>query len=110
MLYRIITEGINADGIRAILAAHRLDYSMFAGGGAYKGMAESTIIVDLLFIPYASARAAAYAIGRANNQECVLLECIPCTAEFIDTRADYAPPPVNSGIPAGILEEATWKN
>lgn len=84
-IFRILTERKNVRGIRRILAAHRLDYTLFHAQGCFDGRPEPSTIIELCLVTRAQAAAVALAIGRANNQRCVMLQTVQGTAALLDT-------------------------
>jgi hypothetical protein len=84
-IFRILTERRNVRGIRRILAAHGLDYTLFHAFGCFGGTPESSTIIELCLVTRAQAVAVAVAIGRANNQQCVMLQTVSGSAVLLDT-------------------------
>ena len=84
-LYRIFTEDVKVANIQSVLAQHKLDYTLLHGQGCWEGTTESSLIIELVNVSRAVVDAVAYAIGRANHQQSVLVQAIPCEVAFIDT-------------------------
>jgi len=84
-IFRILTERKNVRGIRRILAAHGLDYTLFHAFGCFGGTPEPSTVIELCLVTQAQAAAVAVAIGRANNQQCVMLQTVSGSAVLIDT-------------------------
>ena len=92
MLYRIITENkVNSkDVIIHAMAAQGFEgYTMIKARGYWKGVAEKSVIVEVSCsnedVSSVSLRviAAARLIKEGLQQECVLVQEIPCSQEMI---------------------------
>ena len=84
-LYRIFTEDVKVGNIQSVLAQHKLGYTLIHGHGSWEGTTEASLIIELVNVSRAVVDAVAYAIGRANHQQSVLVQAIPCAVTFIDT-------------------------
>ena len=84
-IFRIITERKNVRGIRRILTTHKLDYTLFHAFGCFGGTPEPSTVIELCLVTQAQAAAVAVAIGRANNQQYVMLQTVSGSAVLIGT-------------------------
>ena len=84
-LYRIFTEDVSVGNIQRALAAHNLDYTLIHGQGCFEGITEFSLIIEIVGHSRAEIDSVALAIGRANHQQSVLVQAIPCELAFIDT-------------------------
>ena len=87
VVYRIVTERTPAyvKTIKRILGELHLDFSMYSGIGSYHLAEEKSIVIELAFVSRNRALVAAKLIGRANGQECILFQEIPCQSTLIGT-------------------------
>ena len=86
-LYRIFTEDVKVANIQRILAEYKLDHTLIHGQGCFEGTAEFSLIIEIVGHSRAKIDAVALAIGRANHQQSVLVQAIPCQTAFIDTSS-----------------------
>lgn len=87
VVYRIVTERKPAyvKTIKRILGELHLDYSMYHGVGSYHMTPENCVAIELCFVSRNRAMVAAKLIGRANGQQCIVFQEIPCTSTLIGT-------------------------
>ena len=90
VVYRIVTERTPAyvRNIKRILGELHLDFSMCNGVGSYHLTDENSVVIELAFVSRNRALVAAKLIGRANRQECILFQEIPCTSTLIGTGVE----------------------
>ncbi len=94
MLYRILTEDMNRDGIMEIIDRHFTGYTLYQTRGIYEGKAEHAMVIEIdtgTGINPVGARNErdmmikdiVEQIKKLNDQECVLVQKIDCESEFI---------------------------
>jgi len=87
MLYRIVTQRKRVRRIRKICNRLFDGYTMYPADGAWKGIAEKSLVVEVLTdgLSYASVRVkqAAQEIRELNRQECVLVQSFPCNGVLV---------------------------
>jgi hypothetical protein len=82
-MYRIVTEYKNVGMVKSTLLGLRLDYTLYAGDGSWRGQPESSLVIELNDVSRALAVRAARSIKRINHQEAVLLQEIPVSSQLI---------------------------
>jgi hypothetical protein len=82
-LYRILTEHKNVDGVTRWLLDCRTDYTLFVGDGAWHGIPEGSMALDLADVSRAEAIEIAQFIKAMNKQETVLILEIPVVAIIV---------------------------
>lgn len=82
-MYRIVTEDINVEGIKAALVGFDLDFTLFRGIGSWRGKEEQSVAVELDRISRETAEMVARAIKTLNDQEAVLLQEFPIKTELL---------------------------
>lgn len=83
MLYQILTEDVNREGISAILDASFPAYTLIPSSGHWQGIAEPSLVAEIETDNATAVHAAAEAIRSANHQQAVLVEAIPSQAELV---------------------------
>jgi hypothetical protein len=78
MLYRIMTENVNGESIKAMVGKQFDGFTMFSAKGVWKGIEESSLIVEVVSeLPIIKkVKALARRIKKLNNQEAVLVEVL----------------------------------
>lgn len=82
-MFRIVTEYKNVKGIKAVLSARDLDFTLFRGDGSWRGTEEQSLAVELDHIPRETAEEVALAIKAMNQQQAVLLQEFPATSNLL---------------------------
>ena len=82
-MFRILTEDKNRDGILAILDSYVDGYTLFYGAGAWKGVRELSVSIDIIGAERSTVYAIAEEIKQANAQESVLVYEIDAHPVFI---------------------------
>lgn len=83
MLYRICTENTNYDEILKIIYGYFDGFTVLTGTGYWKGGKEHCLIIEITTDNVNAIEKVAYAIKKANKQESVLIETIPCECKFL---------------------------
>ena len=83
MLYRIITENINRQGIIQLTAEYTDGFTIIEAAGFWKGKPEKTLIIEIVGIGCSTANKIARGIKTLNNQESVLIQLIKVKDYFI---------------------------
>lgn len=76
-MYRILTERKNVDRKRMFLAVCRVDYTMFDCCGAWHGVAEDSLAIELANLPQEVCESVARLIKHMSNQQAILLQELP---------------------------------
>jgi hypothetical protein len=82
-MYRIFTERKNVKGIKKILSELVEGYTMYKATGAWKGVEEGSLVIELEGISHPTALLVASSIKAHNRQESVLLQNILTVTEFV---------------------------
>ena len=82
-MFRILTEDKNRAGILAILGRYVDGYTLSESIGAWKGVQEKSLTIDLVDVPRETVEKLARVIKWENQQDAVLILEIPVTAHFI---------------------------
>jgi hypothetical protein len=72
-MYRILTEDVNRDSIKAILARHVMGATLTYGSGMYKGEWEDSLAIYLVNVGLEIVETIAQEIKVANKQESILI-------------------------------------
>lgn len=82
-MYRIYTENVNPQAVRAILDSHVTGYTIIEAIGSWKGQLEDSLIIELVDVPASTVTAIARTIRAHNRQESVLVVVFPESHVFI---------------------------
>lgn len=82
-MFRIATEAKNVEQIEAFLCGFGLDYTLVPGKGAYHGVEESSVIIELENSLRGHVEYAAETIKIMNRQEAVMVQEIPSISKLI---------------------------
>ena len=81
---RLYTEDVNRDNILAVLDKYEDAYTIFAAIGAYHGVRENSLVIELARnISLAEAETIAEEIATVNKQESVLVTRGDNFSEFV---------------------------
>lgn len=85
MLFRIFTENKNQAQVEYIVSSHFDAFTIFKATGYWKGIPEHSLVIEVSGddIIEASIRDMCAQIKSHNEQECVLIQKIECSQEFI---------------------------
>lgn len=82
-LYRILTESKNIGQIETWLIAHGFDYTIFTGNGAWRGVRENSMAIELVTVSRDEAAWVAISIKEMNQQEAIVVQELPILTIFL---------------------------
>ena len=82
-IFRILTEEINVDRLKATLVGLGLDFTLFHAQGCWHGRKENSLAIEFDDVSRHRAEEVARIIKSMNNQEAVLLQEIPVNSILI---------------------------
>jgi len=82
-MFRILTENKNVDRVKKALIRLGLDFTVYYSEGAWHGLQEGSMAIDLDNISRNYAWVAALMIKKMNGQQAVLLQEIPARSDLI---------------------------
>ena len=79
MLYQILTEEKNIEGVRGVLSHYFEGYTIMHAEGIWKGVPERALVISIAGnVDPSRVQTCAEEIKFLNNQESVLILSIPC--------------------------------
>jgi len=82
-MYRILTEEVNVDLLKATLVGLGLDFTLFHAQGCWRGQRENSLAIEFDNVSRNRAEDAARIIKSINRQEAVLLQEFPINSQLI---------------------------
>lgn len=85
-MYRLYTADINRPKIQSILGEPFSGYTLYPAIGAYKGISEKSLVIDLFSDNTNLVRSVAQRIADTNSQDAVAMQYLPDTLEMVSGR------------------------